>query len=384
MSEKHITVWVQHRADRAYDDLQWYDPVTKKRRCKSAETCNPVEAERKRAALEYELNHGLYQEASSMTWERFRALFEEEYVAGRRLNTRRNFYATLDHFEKLCHPTTLRGISERTLSAFFAGLRKEPGRRKGSDGMMASTIKVRLQYLHTTLSWAASQGLLPKVPAFPRVKVPQKDPQPVPVEAFERVLAKAKDDNMRAYLLCGWLAGLRLTEAALLEWEPTERAPYLDLSRDRIVLPAEYVKADRDQWLPLDPELREVLEALPRHGKKVFRFVNSRGVPVTVNGISQRVSDMAERAGVRLTMKTLRRGFGCRYAGKVSAHVLQRLMRHANLKITMTYYANIDAAVEEAVWGGRRTTSRTRRPEAADSCRPENDASPSGNSVNSP
>jgi integrase len=65
-------------------------------------------------------------------------------------------------------------------------------------------------------------------------------------------------------------------------------------------------------------------------------------------------------AGVRLTFKSLRRGFGCRYAGKVSAHVLQRLMRHSDLKITMTYYANIDAAVEEAVLGAKRNTSRNR------------------------
>jgi integrase len=345
--------------------LQWYDPVTGKRRCKSAGTCNPLEAERKRAALEYELNHGLYQEASNMAWERFRATFEEEYVAGRRLNTRRNFTATFDLFEKICKPARLKSIDERIISAFAAGMRKEPGRRKGSEGMQPSSIKVRLQYLHTALSWAVHQGLLPKVPRFPRVKVPQKDPQPVPVEAFERMLTKAKDDNMRAYLLTGWLAGLRLTEASLLEWEPTETAPYLDFSRNRIILPAEYVKADRDQWLPLDPELRQVLERLPRQRRKVFCFVNSRGTPLTVNGISQRVADLAEKAGVRLTMKALRRGFGCRYAGRVSAHVLQRLMRHANLKITMTYYANIDIAVEEAVLGDRHTSLRQSTAEPA-------------------
>jgi hypothetical protein len=57
-------------------------------------------------------------------------------------------------------------------------------------------------------------------------------------------------------------------------------------------------------------------------------------------------------------MKALRRGFGCRYAGKVSAHVLQRLMRHASLKTTMDYYANIDAAVEEAVLGLQGNTLR--------------------------
>jgi hypothetical protein len=41
----------------------------------------------------------------------------------------------------------------------------------------------------------------------------------------------------------------------------------------------------------------------------------------------------------------------------LSAHVLQRLMRHSSIKTTMDYYANIDAAVEEAVLGDRRNSS---------------------------
>src|SRR5262249_7087339 len=157
---------------------------------------------------------------------------------------------------------SLKGISERTVSLFVAGMHKEPGRRKGSESMTASTIKVRLQYLQAALAWAVEQKMLPAVPRFPGGPVAQKDPQPVPAEAFERMLAKAKDDNMCAYLLCGWLAGLRLSEALELEWEPTEAAPYLDLGRDRIVLPAGFVKAVKDQWLPLDPQLRAALEAL--------------------------------------------------------------------------------------------------------------------------
>jgi integrase len=101
-----------------------------------------------------------------------------------------------------------------------------------------------------------------------------------------------------------------------------------------------------------------VLEALPRDGWKVFRFKSKWGGPISAGGISQRVADLVRKAGVKLTMKALRRGFGCRYAGKVSAHVLQRLMRHASLKTTLDYYANIDAAVEEGVFGAERNTSR--------------------------
>jgi integrase len=338
--------------------LQWLDPETGRRRSQSAKTANEKQAEEARSDLESDLNNGRHREASRMSWERFRELFEAEYVAAWRPDTRLNYAATLDLFERLCNPTSIRGVTERTVSRFVASMLKQPGRRRGSERMMPSTIKVRLQFLRAALSWAAKQKLIPAVPAFPAVKVPKKDPQPVPAESFERLLAKADGDaQMQAYLLCGWLNGLRLSEALALEWEPTDTAPYLDLARNRIVLPAGFVKGGKDQWLPLDPVLRDALTALPRSGAKVFRFPGQRG-ELDRGGVSQKVRALAKRAGVKLSMHTLRKGFGCRYAGKVSAHVLQRLMRHASIKTTMDYYANVDDAVEEAILGSKRNSLR--------------------------
>jgi integrase len=335
---------------RVPDAAQWLDPDTGRTKSQSAKTADEKEAEQARADLEYELNNGRYQEASRLTWERFRELFENEYVSAYRANTRRNYQVTLDLFERLCNPRQLKAISERTISLFVAGMRKEPGKGNGNTGMMPSTIRTHLLFLHVALAWGAGQKMITAVPKFPAVKVPQKDPQPIPPETFERLLEKAPDDTMRAYLLCGWLAGLRLSEALQLEWEATDLAPYLDLARDRIVLPAGFVKTNRDQWIPLDAVLRAALERLPRTGNKVFSFPSKKGgQPLTPVGVSQRIRDLARSAGVRLTMRSLRRGFGCFYANRVSAHVLQKLMRHANITMTMTYYANVDPAVEEAV-----------------------------------
>jgi integrase len=378
MSEKRIVVWVQHFGDRPFLMLRWHDPLTRKCKSKSAGTCNPLEAEKLRADLEYELNHGLHSEPSRLTWERFRELFEDEYVAGLRPNTRRNHQNTLDLFEELCNPTNLRGITERTVSAFLAAMRKRPTR--GREGLAPSSMAVRLEFLHTALSWAVEQKLLPDVPKFPTVKLPQKNPQPVATEAFERLLDRAPDTNMRAYLLTGWLAGLRLEEAFLLEWEHAEAAPWVDLDNDRIVLPAELVKGVRDQWVPLDPELRAALEALPRHGKRVFQFICTRrnkGEPViSTSAVSDRVARLAKLAGVKLTMKSLRRGFGCRYAARVPAQVLQKLMRHSRIKTTMDYYANVDEAAMEAVLGAQRHSSRNSQPGGATGPETAVDATP--------
>jgi hypothetical protein len=78
MSDSRITVWVQRFKDRPTLMLQWIDSETGARKSKSAGSADPKEVEKARADLEYELNHGRYQEASRLTWERFRELFEAE------------------------------------------------------------------------------------------------------------------------------------------------------------------------------------------------------------------------------------------------------------------------------------------------------------------
>jgi integrase len=228
--------------------------------------------------------------------------------------------------------------------------------------MQASSVKVRMQFLRTALKWAADQKFLPACPRFPPVKAPKKKPQPVPLESFEKLPAKAADQQARVFLQCGWLAGMRLNEALALEWEPADDAPWLDLARNRIWFPAGFVKAVEDQWVPLGAALREAILSLPRRGRKASRFVEARsGKAVGDIAVSHRVSELARAAGVRMTMKTLRQGFGCRYAGQASAHLLRRLMRHSNIRVTMDYYANVDDAVEEAV---RRNAGRN-KPEPA-------------------
>ena len=144
--------------------LQWIDPDTGRRKSKSAETDDPGEAEKARGDLEYELNHGKYQEASRMTWEAFRDLFEAEYLTGKRPATQVNHGCALDLFERLSNPRTLRGITERTLSLFVAAMRQHPSRT--GNPMMPSSIHLYLQKLHAALTWAVEQKMLPAVPKF--------------------------------------------------------------------------------------------------------------------------------------------------------------------------------------------------------------------------
>ncbi len=339
-----IEVKVRRFGDRRCLQLQYFDHDGR-RRTQSARTADEAEAEQARGDLEYRLNNGLHVEAVRTGWEAFREAFELEYVSGLRENTRLGYAATFDLFERLCVPVTLANVTARTLSQFVAALRQLPGRRKGSS-YQASTINLRLDHMAAALTWGVSQGMLASLPELPTVKVPRRIPQPVPREWVDRLLLEAGDDlQMRAYILCAWLAGLRRNEAYHLSWEPSDDCPWISRERRKIIFPAASVKAGDDQWVPLDVQLQAALDLLPTRSGSVFRFGLD---PLTVG---KRVTALASRAGLRLTYRSLRRGFGCTYASKVPAQVLQRLMRHSDIKTTLQFYANVDSAVEDAVLG---------------------------------
>src|SRR5947209_5551889 len=112
MSTKRITVWVQGFKDRRSLVLQWHDPDTGARRSRSARTPDSLVAEKARADLEYELNHGLSQEPNKMPWQKFRELYESEKLAGNREATRKKAGYVFDAFEELARPRTLGSITE--------------------------------------------------------------------------------------------------------------------------------------------------------------------------------------------------------------------------------------------------------------------------------
>jgi integrase len=347
VSEKRIKVWVQRRKDRAMFSLEWIDPETGRRKSKSAKTNDPEKAEDERSDHESDLNNGRYHEASKLGWEQFREMFQEDHLAGLRERTQEKYNTVLDVFEEIANPAKLRGITERTICAFVRGMRE---RKRPNDkvGLAPMTVKNYLVALKKV-----EQRLLPSLPNFPKVKVPKKKPQPVPAESFERLLKKAPGPLWKTYLLCGWWGGLRLSEALYLEWEPSEQIPWVDMPNNRIVLPAVFAKSDEDQWVPLHRQVRKALEKLPRTERRVFPFrSNKTGGWLTRSGVTNRVLWLAKKAGVKLSMHRLRKGFGCRVAralGKGGAAMAHELMRHSSMQVTMDYYANVDDALQDAM-----------------------------------
>jgi integrase len=316
--------------------LQWIDPETGKRKTKSSGTADEGKAEAKRADLEYELNHGLAAEPSKMPWEKFRETYEDEKLAGAREATRKKAGYVFDAFAELAHPRTLGTISERTLSKYAVALREK--------GFKPATIQGHLAYLRAALRWAADQKLIPAAPKVAMPKVPKKKIiRKIVAEEFERLLAVAPDEGWAAFLQTAWFTGMRRNEMLDLTWHGDGGTPWVDFDQNRIWIPAAYNKSDADQWVPLHPGLASVLKARRQPRGKLFSLSDSP------REVSRKFTKLARKAGLKISLHDVRRSFGSRYAAVVPAPVLQRLMRHADIKTTLTYYTDVDGVLDEAI-----------------------------------
>jgi integrase len=330
-----IRVWVQAFPDRPNLMLQWHDPDTGRRKSRSAKTDDQATAANMAKDLETDLNRGTHKPSTRMAWEDFCDLYAEEKRAGNRLATQERARCVLESFGERCHPKSLGAVNERMVSQYATAMRVAKRR--------PATIQGHLAYLKAALRWAVKQKLLTELPAIDMPKVPKKSIiRTVTMEEFERLLDKCPDDQWRALLWTAWYTGMRRTEMFDLTWHDGG-APWVDFGQARIWIPAAYNKADADQWLPLHPELARILGPMRQARGRIFALASH---PSAMSLVFCRI---AKLAAVKATMHDLRRTFGSRYAATVPAPVLQRLMRHSDIKTTMRFYTNVDKFLEEAI-----------------------------------
>jgi integrase len=194
------------------------------------------------------------------------------------------------------------------------------------------------------LRWAADQKLISAPPKVVMPKLPRKRKiRKIVAEELERLLAAAPDEQWRSLISVAWYTGMRRNEMLDLHWRDDGGVPWIDFDLGRIRIPAEHNKSDADQWIPLHPELAAILEPLRQPGGRLFRISPSPDV------ISRKFGQLARKAGLKITLHDIRRSFGSRYAAVVPAQVLQRLMRHADIKTTLQFYTDLDDVLDAAI-----------------------------------
>jgi len=113
--------------------------------------------------------------------------------------------------------------------------------------------------------------------------------------------------------------------------------------------------------LPMTPDFAEWLLATPESERNglVFNMRGRKNHLLAADTVGRIVSAIGSKAGIvvdkqegkNATCHDLRRSFATRWSRRVKPATLQLLMRHADIKTTMTHYVDQDAdEVADELW----------------------------------
>lgn len=315
---------------------RWSVPGSTRRRVQSLKTADETEADRLRADLEYELNHNISRAASiKLSWEAFSEKILEERYATYPKQSQVKIKSLLKKFGDVNKPKLLSDVDEQMLTNYATHLRKK--------GLRPASIKTHLSNLRSVLRWAVRQKLISSAPNVEPVRVPKKNHVRVLSDNEYAVLLASLKPDWALFVQVAWLTGMRRGELLGLRWEQQETCAWIDWQHNRIQIPAEACKAKENQWIPMHPNLAELLAKHRQDRGRVFSLTENQAE------VSKAFCRRARWAGVKCSLHDLRRSFGTRYARVVPAQILQRLMRHASIKTTLEYYVNLDDSLDAAI-----------------------------------
>jgi integrase len=95
---------------------------------------------------------------------------------------------SLDHLQRIINPRLVADVDRLALDKFVKARLKEPGRNP-SDPLSRHTVKKDLRHIKAALNRAHDWGYLMAVPAFPKVKADESEPDFVLMDHFLKMLA---------------------------------------------------------------------------------------------------------------------------------------------------------------------------------------------------
>jgi integrase len=207
----------------------------------------------------------------------------------------------------------------------------------GSRGQRRpATVAAELAAVASFDRWARRRGRWEAsiVSLVDRPRLPRRPPLFAPVAAIRRVAAWIAGEeglprSRRFVALCLY-AGLRITEARVLDWRDVD-----ELAGELIVRDG---KGGAFRRVPIAPPLARLFAAVPRDQRRGAVAGLEGGAPLTRGGAEHIFDRELRRAGIEVTAHALRRAFATRLdeLGH-SLRVIQELLGHASLATTERY-----------------------------------------------
>lgn len=244
-------------------------------------------------------------------------------------------------------PHTVRSYTQATFLYFRDGPGKEYNEHTTADidawlatfPYRSTTRRTYYQALKSFFGYCRKTGILDHDPtaAVRAPAVTVKVPEALTVEEMrDLVQAARRKGGMRPWcILLLFHTGLRLHETCALRWE--------DVRGDK--LRVREAKGGKERYVPITPEVREVLDRLhefsgptgriiPRAERTVWGWVHDAGKEAGIPGVHPHL--------LRSTTATVMLDSGA------GIHQVARLLGHGSIKTTQKYAAVSDRGVREA------------------------------------
>jgi len=270
--------------------------------------------------------------------------------------------------EYLAYLSSVRGLSERTASAYSQDLRHftdycanhdllpekaAPPQVRGfiadlsAEGIASVSVNRALSSIRGFYRWMVRFGYRPDDPAVLLKNL--KTPKTLPAFLWEGEMARFSElpetagilwpERDKALILVMYSAGLRISETAALSLRNTES----DFSGARII-----GKGNKERQVFFSDEAREALLAyLPARKTRIKAehptdriFISLKGAAISVPGLRWIISKYAEKSGLgkNIHPHSLRHSFATHLVNSgCDVRIVQELLGHASISTTQRY-----------------------------------------------
>jgi integrase len=241
-------------------------------------------------------------------------------------------------------------INEKAMDAFLAHMAdKTKGKpddervRKVGTGKKTLKPKTRrnvMMTLRKILATAEKWGQLPRMPRFPRIKVPECDFDFYDVHEAAQLVRAAGDAEERAMLLFALHTGARAGELLAVEWTSIDtRQKLVSFSRSTTKgVTSDTTKSGKPRRVPLSAPLEAILKAV-KHLKSSLVFCKPDGSAHNLDDLHRVLARAQKRAGLRaVRWHDLRHSYASNLTiGGTPIRQVQEWMGHSTITMTMRY-----------------------------------------------
>lgn len=288
-------------------------------------------------------------------------LFDEyiqecQFSSRLRLETIRGYKEAFHQFSKVMpEVTTIQSLTAEMMTVFFKRLQTRSrivGKHTVKVGIKDSTVKTYWSKLNSFFTWLFTKKLIRENP-LRSIKPPQPvydDQRALELEEIHKIISAItlhagspfmlKRDMLIISLLI--FCGLRKNELISLQIKDIDKENRL------LTIRAETSKSKKTRQIPMNPtlmlHLEEYLKEFKKRGSKTQYLIASSNADrgITKHGLKHWVKRLERLSGVKFHLHRFRHSFACNLAKQnVSAVKIQKLLGHADLRMTMAYLRSL-------------------------------------------